>query len=183
MTRRDEYDETPDPAQVYLQLQRERAAQRNFVTPAPLATRQPQTIDAPAWLATSQQTDVANVWAAPDGARENTSAMDRARALRVRLLPFVLLWALLAVIVFVVVLFVIKDNVGSGLTGLLAFTALTAFTYYRLNRTDYDYSREGTERHRIDSATYLAERELDHKARMQEKALDSYLRQIEGRNR
>ena len=38
---RDEYDETPEPAALWMQLQREQAAQRNFVTPAPLATRQP----------------------------------------------------------------------------------------------------------------------------------------------
>ena len=177
-----DYDETPEPAALWMQLQRERAAQRNFVA-APLAKREPVTIDAPAWLATSQHMDVTPVWQAPDGARENTSAMDRARALRVRLLPFVLLWALLAVIVFVVVLFVAQNAPGAALLGLLAFTALTAVTYVKLNTTDYQYSREGTERHRIDSATYLAERELDHKARMQEKALDSYLRQIEGRNR
>ena len=183
MGRYDEYDETPDPAQLYLQLQRERAAQRNFVTPAPLATRQPQTIDAPAWLATSQQTDVANVWAAPDGARENTSAMDRARALRVRLLPFVLLWALLAVIVFVVVLFVAQNAPGAALLGMLAFTALTAFTYYRLNRTDYDYSREGTERHKVDTAAYLMERNMEHEQELKRMALDAYLRQLEGRNR
>ena len=178
--RHDEYDETPEPAALWMQLQRERAAQRNFVTPpAPLATRQPVTIDAPAWLATSQPVDLAQALTAVDGAQERTSAMDRARALRVRLLPFVLLWALLAVIVFVVVLFVAQNAPGAALLGLLAFTALTAFTYYRLNRTDYDYSREGTERHKVDTAAYLAERELDHKARMQEKALDAYIRQLE----
>ena len=83
-----------------------KAAERNFVAPpAPLATRQPVTIDAPAWMVQQQPQDLTRALEAADGAQERTSAMDRARALRVRLLPFVLLWALLAVIVFVVVLY------------------------------------------------------------------------------
>ena len=180
---RDEYDETLEPAALWMQLQRERAAQRNYVAAAPLARREPQTIDATAWLATSQHMDVTPVWAAPDGARENTSAMDRARALRVRLLPFVALWALLGVIVGVLVLYIASNAPGAAMGGLLVFTALTSVTYVKLNGQDYAHSREGTERHRIDSATYLAERQLDHKARMQEKALDAYLRQMENRNR
>ena len=90
MTRRDEYDETPDPAQVYLQLQRERAAQRNFVTPAPLATRQPQTIDQVAqWAMQAQPLDVAQAWQPLPAAKESTSAVDRARGLQLRLAPFV----------------------------------------------------------------------------------------------
>lgn len=179
MARYDEYDETPEPAALWMQLQRQKAAQRNFVEPAPLATRQPQTIDAPAWLATSQPVDLAQALTAVDGAQERTSAMDRARALRVRLLPFVLLWALLAVIVFVVVLFVAQNAPGAALGGLLAFTALTAFTYYRLNRTDYDYSREGTERHKVDTAAYLMERNMDHEQELRRMALEAYLQTLE----
>jgi len=180
MARYDEYDETPEPAALYLQLQRQKAAERNFVA-APLAKAQPVTIDAPAWLATSQHMDVTPVWQAPDGARENTSAMDRARALRVRLLPFVALWALLAVIVFVVVLYVAQNAPGAALGGLLVFTAMSAITYVKLNGQDYAHSREGTERHRIDSATYLAERQLDHDQELKRMALDAYIRHLEGR--
>lgn len=167
------------PAEVYLQLQRERAAQRNFVAPAPLATRQPVTIDAPAWLATSQPVDLTQALTAVDGAQERTSAMDRARALRVRLLPFVLLWALLAVITFVVVLFVAQNAPGAALGGLLVFVAMSAVTYVKLNTTDYQYSREGTERHKVDTAAYLAERHMDHDYRLRELALDAYFRTLE----
>ena len=174
-----DYDETPEPAQVWLQVQRQRAAERNFVAPAPLATRQPVTIDAPAWLAQSQPQDLTRGLEAQDGAQERTSAMDRAKALRVRLMPFVALWALLAVIVFVVVLFVAKNAPGAALGGLLAFTALTAFTYYRLNRTDYDYSREGTERHKVDTAAYLVERQMDNEQELRKMALEAYLGTLE----
>ena len=181
----DEFDEDGTPrAMVWQREHRERMAQKNFVTPAPLAVRQPVTIDqAPQWLTPAQPVNLAQAWTAVDGAQERTSAMDRARALRVRLVPFVLLWALLAAIVFVVVLYVAQNAPGAALGGLLAFTALTAYTYYRLNRTDYDYSREGTERHKVDTAAYLAERQMDHEYRLKEAALDAYLRQMEGRNR
>ena len=46
---------------------------------------------------------------AVEGAQERTSAMDRARALRVRLMPFVALWGLLGVLVGAVVL-VVAEN-------------------------------------------------------------------------
>ncbi len=77
----------------------------------------------------------------------------------------------------------LEAAVVDALLGLLAFTALTAFTYYRLNRTDYDYSREGTERHKVDTAAYLMERNMEHEQELKRMALDAYLRQIEGRNR
>ena len=172
----DDADETP--AAVWMQLQRQKAAERNFVTPAPLATR-PHTIDqAPQWLTPAQPVNLAQAWTAVDGAQERTSAMDRARALRVRLVPFVLLWALLAAIVFVVVLYVAQNAPGAALGGLLAFTALTAYTYYRLNRTDYDYSREGTERHKVDTAAYLAERQMDNEQELRKIALEAYLTRL-----
>lgn len=183
MARPDDYDETPDPAQLYLQLQRQRAAERNFVAPAPLATRQSVTIDAPAWLAQSQPLELAQALTAVDGAQERTSAMDRARALRVRLMPFVALWGLLGVIVGVVVLYVAQNAPGAALGGLLTFAALTAYTYYRLNRTDYDYSREGTERHKVDTAAYLVERQMDNEHELRKMALETYLRHLEGRNK
>lgn len=175
------YDDDEMPVTRYM---RERQAQRNFVTPAPapLATR-PQTIDAPAWLATSQPVDLATAWAAVDGARENTSAMDRARALRVRLLPFACLWALLGVIVGVLVLYIASNAPGAAMGGLLVFTALTSATYIKLNGQDYAHSREGTERHRVDSAVYLAERQMENDQELKKMALDAYLKQMENRNR
>jgi hypothetical protein len=144
----------------------------SFVAPEP--KQLPATIDAPAWLVERQPLDMANVWTPTEGARESTSAMDRAKALRVRLLPFVVLWVLLSVIVGVVVLYAAKNAPGAALLGLLTFTALSAFTYYRLNRTDYEYSREGTERHRLDTAADLARRRMNHEHDLRDRALDIY---------
>lgn len=175
------YDDSNETEQT--QLQRERMAQRNFVTPAPLARREPVTIDAPQWMVQQQAQDLTRALETQEGAQERTSAMDRAKALRVRLLPFVLLWALLAVIVFAVVLYVAQNAPGAALGGLLAFTALTAITYVKLNTTDYQYSREGTERHKVDTAAYLVERQMEHEQELRKTALDAYLRQMEGRNK
>lgn len=173
------YDDDETPAAVWMQMQRQKAAERNFVTPAPLATRPAITIDAPAWMVQQQAQDLTRALETADGAQERTSAMDRARALRVRLLPFVLLWALLAVIVFAVVLFVAQNAPGAALVGLLAFTALTAVTYVRLNTTDYQYSREGTERHKVDTTAYLVERQMDHEQELRKMALEAYLQTLE----
>jgi hypothetical protein len=66
---------------------------------------------------------------------------------------------------------------------VLTFAALTAFSYYRLNRTDYDYSREGTERFRVATAADLAREQMRHEQELRRLALEAYIRQIEGRER
>jgi CHASE3 domain sensor protein len=105
--------------------------------------------------------------------------MDRAKALRVRLVPFLVTWGLLAGVVGVVVWQVAKQWPAGALLALLLFATLTAVTYYRLNRTDYDYSREGTERHRLDTAADLARRQMNHEHELRRMALDTYLRTLE----
>ena len=154
----------------------------SFVAPDP-ARQPPATVDAPAWLVQQQPLDVGPVWTPTDGARENTSAMDRARALRVRLLPFVGLWGLLAVIVGAVVLYVAQNAPGAALAGLLVFTALTAGTYIKLNTTDYVFSREGTERHRLDTAAGLARQQMQHEHELRRLALEAYLESLERHER
>jgi hypothetical protein len=173
----DDADETP--AQLWMQLQRQKAAERNFVTPAPLATRQPVTIDAPAWMVQQQPLDLTRALEVADGAQERTSAMDRAKALRVRLVPFLWGWVGLSVIVGAVVLMVAQNAPGAALLALLTFSGLTSVTYYRLNRTDYDYSREGTERHKVDTSAYLVERQMDNEHELRRMALDAYLQTLE----
>jgi hypothetical protein len=159
-------------------------AQRNYVAPAPLATRQPPAvIDAPAWMVQGQPLDVGRAWQGLDGSRENTSAMDRAQALRVRLAPFLWAWAGVGAVLGVTVWLVAGSAPTGALLAVLTFAALTAFSYYRLNRTDYDYSREGTEQRRISAAERLAMAQLDHEAELKRMALETYLRMMEGRER
>lgn len=174
----DDADETP--AQVWLQLQRQKAAERNFVTPAPLARREPQTIDAvPQWVTQAQTVDVTQAWQPLQASREATSAVDRAKGLQLRVLPFLGLYALAGVVVGGGVWMVASNVPVAALLAVLTFAGMGIATYAKMNLHDYQHSGAGVERHRIDSATYLAERELDHKARMQEKALDAYLKRLE----
>jgi hypothetical protein len=153
----------------------------NFV--APEAKQPPATIDAPAWLVERQPMALDAVWTPVDGAQERTSAMDRAKALRVRLVPFLVTWALIAVVVGVVVAMVAKQWPAGAMLAVLLFALLTAVTYYRLNRTDYDYSREGTERHRLDTAADLARRRMNHEHELRRMALETYLRSLEKEGR
>lgn len=150
----------------------------NFV-PARVEAAQPAAIDAPAWLTERQPLTVDAVWTPVEGAQERTSAMDRAKALRVRLVPFVGLWGLLALIVGGVVLYVAQSAPGAALVGLLTFTALTAGTYIKLNTTDYVFSREGTERHRLDTAADLTRQRMNHEHELRRMALETYLKTLE----
>jgi hypothetical protein len=146
--------------------------------PAQLPSRQPAN-DTPAWLVERQPLDVGAVWTPVEGAQERTSAMDRAQALRVRLVPFLVTWGLIAVVVGTVTALLARQWPAGALLGVLLFAGLTAITYYRLNRTDYDYSREGTERHRLDTAADLARRRMNHEHELRRMALETYLKALE----
>lgn len=147
--------------------------------PAQLPSRQPATVEAPGWMTERQPLAVDAVWTPVEGAQERTSAMDRAKALRVRLVPFLVTWALIAGVVGVVVWQVAQQWPAGALLALLLFAALTAVTYYRLNRTDYDYSREGTERHRLDTAAGLARQRMAHEHELRRMALQAYLESLD----
>jgi hypothetical protein len=155
-----------------------RRAGPTFVAAEPVR-QPPAVIDAPAWMVERQPMAVDAVWTPVEGAQDRTSAMDRARALQVRLVPFVAVWGLIAVAVGVVVALLAKGWPAGALLGVLLFAGLTAVTYYRLNRTDYDYSREGTERHRLNTAADLARRRMNHEHELRRMALDAYLQSLE----
>jgi hypothetical protein len=144
----------------------------SFVAPAPTP---PVTIDAPAWLVERQPLALENVWTPTVGTQEHTSAMDRAKALQVRLATWAVLWALIAVAVGVITTMAAKQWPVGALATILLFACLTAVTYYNLNRTDYDYSHEGTERHRLDTAADLMRRQQKYEHEARNRALDIYL--------
>ena len=155
----------------------------SFVPARVAAEQPPAVVDAPAWLTERQPLDVGAVWTPTDGAQERTSAMDRAKALRVRLVPFLVTWGLIAGVVGVVVWQVAKQWPAGALLALLLFATLTAVTYYRLNRTDYDYSREGTERHRLDTAADLARQRMQHDYELHRMALGAYIEALDRHER
>ncbi len=149
---------------------------RNFIAPVPAEIVQVRR-DAPPvpdWLGAPTPAALP-VFESQPGARENTSAMDRAQALRVRLLPWVGVWALLSIIVGVVVIRVVGDLPGAGIATLLIFSAMTAFTYYKMDSKDYEYSREGTERHKVDVVHDIALARMDHELEQKRLAFSFYL--------
>lgn len=173
-------DETPDPAQVYLQLQRERQAARNFVTPtAPLATRQPQTIDAPAWLVQAQPLDVAAAWQPMQGAKESTSAVDRAQGVRIRLVPYVVLFGLAGLVVGLVAWYVAGNAPVAAALAVTVTAAAGLLTYRRMNLDDYDHSAGGVERLRITEAADLQREQMEHEQELKRLAFEAYLRRLE----
>ena len=96
----------------------------NFVPPAPLATRQPQTIDAPAWLTQGQPLDVGAAWQPQQGAKEATSAVDRAKGLQLRLWPFLVLYGAAGAVVGGAVWLVAASVPIAALGAVLTFAAL-----------------------------------------------------------
>lgn len=116
---------------------------------------------------------IENALRAQDGAREQTTATERSVALVVRLAPFSLVWLVLALAVGVAA--------RSGVLGLLAFALLTGLTYAAMDRTEYRFSRNGLERHRIDAAERIALAQMAHTQELRRMALEMYVRQLEGR--
>lgn len=177
----DDADETP--AQLWMQLQRQRAAAANFVAPAAPLARRDQTIDVVPWAMQTTALDVGRAWQPLQATKEATSAVDRARGLQMRVLPFLALFALAGVVVGGVVWLVAGIVPIAALVAVLVFAGLGIGTYGRLNSTDYAHSGAGVERHRIDTAADLERQRMEHEQELRRLALDAYLKQLEGRNK
>lgn len=185
----DEYDpETGESrAQAWQRQTREQQAQRNFVSPAapaPLARREPQTVDQVAqWAMQAQPLDVRQAWQPMQGAKETTSAQDRARGLQLRLWPFLLLYAGAGVVVGGGVWLVAANVPIAALLATLTFAALGVGTYIKLNGQDYAHSGAGVERHRISTAADLQREQMRHEQELRRMALSAYIEQMERRER
>lgn len=157
---------------------------RSFVPARVEPVRQPPAVvDAPSWIVQQQPVQLDGALVAVDGARENTSAMDRAEALQLRLRPFLLAWTGVGVVVGGAVWLLAGTLPVGALLAALTFAVLTAGTYYRLNRTDYEYSREGTERHKVDTAASLARQHMTQEHELRRMALEAYLNALDRQER
>ena len=102
------------------------------------------------------------------GSEEYATPVSRAKGQLIRLIPFSAVWLILTGGVVWLL----------GLTFpylLVGFALLTAATYLRMNGQEFEHSRNGVERHRIDSATDLAEKQLDQTHELKKMALTTYL--------
>lgn len=121
-----------------------------------------------------------------DGARDSVSAQDRAWGYVIRLTPFALISLGLGVLGFVAFL-LITSWFGLHTTALERFFAfllclMVCFGVFAatMNRTDYQHSRAGVERHRISTAADLRKHEIDALLELRREALRASLRLIEG---
>ena len=110
-----------------------------------------------------------------EGARESTSGMDRSKALVVRLMPYSAVWLVLSVGVSW------AASMG-GWFVLIFFAALTSCTYAYLDRTEYQFSRNGLERHKVDTLAGLKRDEMAHQQELRRMALEATLKMLETRD-
>ena len=117
---------------------------------------------------------------AHDGAEEQTSGRDRAIGLLIRIIPLAL--ALLILTVGVGLLLRVLTNVNmvwALIVGAILFAGMCLLAYNRESLRDYDFSRAGLERHRIDVAAGLKEQELDYQFRLKRMLLEHHLQMLE----
>lgn len=108
---------------------------------------------------------------ARDGADERTNPLQRSFALAVRLAPFTFVWLVLAVGVAWLA------NMG-GAFGAVLFAGLTAVTYARMDWQERQDSRNGLERHRINTAAELRLAEMDHQQELRRMAMSAHLKML-----
>lgn len=146
----------------------------NFVSPHPPDDRRRSVNDGVYPLV--DEGDVIQVGqplSAHHGANEQTTGMDRSLSLVVRLAPFTVVWLVLSVSV--------SFAVGMGWAWtFLTFSGLTAITYGMMDKREYRYSRNGLERHKVDTLADLKELEMNQAHELRSKWLDAQIRQMEG---
>lgn len=102
------------------------------------------------------------------GSEEYATPVSRAKGQVLRLLPFTAVWLILTGgLVWLL-----------GLTFpylLVGFAVLTAATYVRMNGQEFEHSRNGLEKHRVDTAADLREKEMDQTHELKKMALSTYL--------
>lgn len=145
------------------------------VTYVPARTEQRQTINLPpeAWQSAPPVVVVDSAFAGIKTTTEETTPISRSLALILRLLPFTVVWMVLALAVSILL------NLGE-IPGFIIFAVLTAVTYYALDRSERYDSATGVEHHRIDAAERLAMTKMTHDATLRREITAAYLKQLGG---
>lgn len=106
-----------------------------------------------------------------EGSQERTSGMDRSLALVVRLAPFSVVWLVLSIGV------AWWASMG-GWFVLCFFAGLTSVTYAVMDKREYQYSRNGLERHKVDTLADLKRDEMSHQQELRRMALQAHLKML-----
>jgi len=169
-------------------------SERNFPTVICDSTGQRKYYDHLTWLEQSRlrtppsiieiESDTGEIvqpaFTAHDGAQEITSSRDRALGLMIRLVPLALFLLVLAVGAGLLLRALTQtDTIYAVIVGALLFGWLCLRAYNRESLRDYEFSRAGLERHRIDAAAALKEQEIDYQFRLRKMLLKHQLRLLE----
>lgn len=106
-----------------------------------------------------------------EGTTERTTSMERSKALIVRLAPFSVVWLVLAIGV----------SWAASMGGwfiLCFFAGLTSVTYAYLDRQEHQFSRNGLERHKVNTLADLKRAEMAHQQELRRMALEAHLRML-----
>lgn len=115
--------------------------------------------------------EIDGAMSAVDGAIEKTSGIDRSASLVIRLIPISVTWLVLAVS--------LSWASGTGFSlAICLFAGLTACTYAYLDTQDRRYSRNGLERHRVDTYASLKLSEMEHQQELRKMALSAHLQML-----
>lgn len=125
---------------------------------------------------------VEQAFQAREGADERTSSVNRSQAFLLRLIPLVVLWAILSIVVIAVLTRVIElDSFNARMIGLLAFVFLCFGSYSSADSRERYDSKNGVEHHRIDVAENLTLKKMEHDQVLKRMALEATLKQLEAR--
>lgn len=106
-----------------------------------------------------------------EGVQERTTSMERSKALIVRLAPFSAVWLVLAIGV------AWWASMGGGFV-LCFFAGLTACTYAVMDRQEHQFSRNGLERHKINTLASLKRDEMAHQQELRRMAMQAHLKML-----
>lgn len=152
-----------------------------FVPPAP---RRPELL--PAIMQPTTPPATVDAWRPSDAIHERTTARDRAIGYNIRLIPAAVVCILLAgmgTLAFVLIMRYLRTPTDA-LTNLFAFLVFVGVGFLMfaisLNRTDYQHSGGGIERHRLNLAHDLETQKLAQEHELRQTVIGAYLKRIEG---
>jgi hypothetical protein len=146
---------------------------RNFVAPLPpVERRESATFDVSPYMQ-GEVIHVGQPLAANHGATEKTSGMDRALAWGVRLIPYTVINLILSV--------TLVNLAGGGWTlAFCLFAASSLFIYGWMDGREHKYSRNGLERHKVDTLAELKFDEQDKTHELRKLALQAQIEMWKG---
>ena len=147
---------------------------RNFVAPLPpVERRESATFDVSPYMG-GDVIQVGQPLAANHGATEKTSGMDRSLAWVVRMAPYTLIILILSITL-------VSLAGGGWVLAFCLFASSSLVVYLIMDGREHKYSRNGLERHKVDTLAQLKFNEQDNAFALESKKLDFLIERERGR--